>query len=161
MTADDYNEAVYQYSDGIYRFILKNIRDQEKSRDIVQDSFEKLWLHHDEIGADVVRSYLYSTAYHRLIDVIRKDSRLSLAAQPPGPESIHTGQYSDLSEILHQIAGLLPHTQRSVLMLRDYEGYSYREIAEITGLSEAQVKVYIYRARVFMKNYIGKIDVLI
>ncbi|MGD9558203.1 MAG: RNA polymerase sigma factor, partial [Mangrovibacterium sp.] len=66
MTADDYNEAVYQYSDGIYRFILKNIRDQEKSRDIVQDSFEKLWLHHDEIGADVVKSYLYSTAYHRL-----------------------------------------------------------------------------------------------
>ena len=41
-------------------------------------------------------------------------------------------------------------------MLRDYEGYSYREISEITGLSETRVKVYIYRARVYLKQYIGK-----
>ena len=43
-------------------------------------------------------------------------------------------------------------------MLRDYEGYAYREIAEITGLSESQVKVYIYRARVFLKHYVGSME---
>jgi RNA polymerase sigma-70 factor (ECF subfamily) len=43
-------------------------------------------------------------------------------------------------------------------MLRDYEGYSYEEIEEITGLNESQVKVYIYRARVTLKAYIGKIE---
>ncbi|HPS13853.1 MAG TPA: sigma factor-like helix-turn-helix DNA-binding protein, partial [Prolixibacteraceae bacterium] len=41
---------------------------------------------------------------------------------------------------------------------RDYEGYSYEEIGDITGLNESQVKVYIYRARVFLKNYIGQIE---
>lgn len=46
-------------------------------------------------------------------------------------------------------------------MLRDYEGYSYQEIGEITGLSESQVKVYIYRARVFLRKYIGKMEVVI
>lgn len=161
MTAEDYNNAVNLHSDGIYRFILKNIRDEERARDVVQDSFEKLWIHHREVAADTVKAYLYSTAYHRLIDVVRKESRMSLFESQPACESIHTSHYTDLAEVLNQIIGLLPNDQRSVLMLRDYEGYSYREIAEITALSEAQVKVYIYRARVFMKNYIGKIDVLI
>ncbi len=55
----------------------------------------------------------------------------------------------------------LPADQRSVILLRDYEGYSYREISEITGLSESQVKVYIFRARMFLKNFIGKPEVVI
>ena len=55
----------------------------------------------------------------------------------------------------------LPEIQRIVLTLRDYEGYSYQEIGEMTTLSESQVKVYIYRARVFLKNYIGKLEVLV
>ncbi len=161
MTAEDYNKAVTSYSDGIYRFILKNIRDEEMARDIVQDSFEKLWIHHHQVNADAVKSYLYSTAYHRLIDLVRKDNRVSRVQDQSGHENIHCDQYSDLGEVLQQIIQLLPNDQRSVLILRDYEGYSYREIAEITALSEAQVKVYIYRARVFMKNFIGKMDVLI
>lgn len=161
MTAEEYNDAVTHYSDDIYRFILKNVRDREKARDIVQDSYEKLWVHHHQVAAGAVKSYLYATAYHRLIDMIRKDSRLNLTESHSTAENTYTDQYTDLGEVLHQIIQLLPNDQRSVLMLRDYEGYSYREIAEITMLSEAQVKVYIYRARVFMKNYIRKIDVLI
>jgi len=43
-------------------------------------------------------------------------------------------------------------------MLRDYEGYDYAAIGEITGLSESQVKVYIFRARVFLKEYLVSID---
>jgi DNA-directed RNA polymerase specialized sigma24 family protein len=46
-------------------------------------------------------------------------------------------------------------------MLRDYEGYSYDEIAEITDLSETQVKVYIYRGSMFLKNYIRKLETII
>jgi RNA polymerase sigma-70 factor (ECF subfamily) len=48
-----------------------------------------------------------------------------------------------------------------VILLRDYEGYSYQEIGELTNLGESQVKVYIYRARVFLKKYIGKIEVVV
>ena len=49
----------------------------------------------------------------------------------------------------------------TVLTLRDFEGYSYQEIAEITDLSVDQVKVYIFRARRFLKQYIGNMEVLI
>jgi RNA polymerase sigma-70 factor (ECF subfamily) len=66
-----------------------------------------------------------------------------------------------LSEILSEAVKLLPEIQRTVILLRDYEGYSYKEIGDITELSEAQVKVYIYRARVFLKNYIGKMEVVV
>jgi RNA polymerase sigma-70 factor (ECF subfamily) len=52
----------------------------------------------------------------------------------------------------------LPEIQKTVITLRDYEGYSYEEIGEITGLNPSQVKVYIYRARVTLKNYIGRLD---
>ncbi len=161
MTVEEYNNAVNQHADGIFRFVLKNIRDDEKARDIVQDSFEKLWLRHESVAAASVKAYLYSTAYHRLIDVVRKDSRVSFAADQQLAEEVHNEHYSDVAEVLGRIVQLLPNDQRSVLMLRDYEGYSYKEIAEITALSETQVKVYIYRARVFLKNYIGKIDVLV
>ena len=154
MTVTEYNKAVEDHSNGIYRFILKSIKDTERARDIVQDSFVKLWIKHETVTAGKVKSYLFSTAYHTMIDMIRKESRLTNLEQAHEYEYSHQDQYTDLNEILHRAINLLPETQRSVILLRDYEGYSYEEISEITGLNESQVKVYIYRARVFLKNYI-------
>jgi RNA polymerase sigma-70 factor (ECF subfamily) len=155
MTAKEYNQAVELYADGVYRFILKNMKDDERSRDVVQDSFEKLWIKRDEVDGSKVRSYLFSTAYHTMIDVIRREKRVKSFDEVHLKEPVHESHYTGLNEVLHQALERLPETQRSVVMLRDYEGYSYDEIAEITGLSESQVKVYIYRARLFLKNYIG------
>jgi len=76
-------------------------------------------------------------------------------------EIIYESQYTDLNEILHKALDLLPEQQKSSVMLRDYEGYSYKEIGEITGLSEAQVKINIYRGRVALKNFIGKIETIL
>jgi RNA polymerase sigma-70 factor (ECF subfamily) len=73
----------------------------------------------------------------------------------------HENQYTDLHEVLNIAVQQLPEIQKAVVTLRDYEGYSYKEIADITELTESQVKVYIYRARVFLKNYIGKIENLV
>ena len=73
-------------------------------------------------------------------------------------ELSHSNQYSDLEEVLESAVENLPEDQKAVVMLRDYEGYSYKEIADITKLSESQVKVYIYRARVYLKNYIGSME---
>ena len=69
--------------------------------------------------------------------------------------------YGFLKEILNQGLEQLPEIQKTVLLLRDYEGYDYLEIGEITQLTESQVKVYIFRARTFLKNYIGKVEAVI
>jgi len=161
MTAEEYNRCVDEHSDGIYRFILKNIRDTETAMDIVQDTFEKLWRKFREVQYARAKSYLFTTAYHTMIDVIRKEKYQ--AGWKEGMESglSEGGHYTGLKEILDEGLKRLPEIQRSVILLRDYEGYSYQEIGEITGLNESQVKVYIFRARNFLKNYIGKPEYVI
>jgi RNA polymerase sigma-70 factor (ECF subfamily) len=161
MTVAEYNQCVDQHSDGVYRFILKNIRDEEAAMDIVQDAFEKMWLKFREISAGSAKSYLFTTAYHRLIDYTRKEKRMERMSD--GFERSHdmAGQYSDLKEILDEALQRLPELQKSLILLRDYEGYSYEEIGKITGLNESQVKVYIFRARTALKNYLVSIENLV
>ncbi|PKP18168.1 MAG: RNA polymerase sigma factor [Bacteroidetes bacterium HGW-Bacteroidetes-21] len=161
MTPAEYNKVVDLYSDNVYRFILKNLRDKEKSQDVVQDSFEKLWINVEKVNFDKARSYLFTTAYRTMIDAIRKEKYKSSWDATETLLHAHSEQYSDVGEILEKAIMQLPDDQRSAIMLRDYEGYSYKEIEEITGLNEAQVKVYIYRARLFLKNFIGQPEVLI
>jgi RNA polymerase sigma factor (sigma-70 family) len=161
MTAAEYNKSVDQFSDSIFRFILRNIKDSDKAEDIVQDTFEKLWRKVGEVSYEKVRSYLFTTAYHTMIDLIRREKKQGDFDAVAPEQYAHTTQYSDLQEILHIALDRLPEIQRSVILLRDYEGYSYREIAGITGLNESQVKVYIYRGRVFLKNFIGNIEAVI
>jgi RNA polymerase sigma factor (sigma-70 family) len=161
MTVNEYNSSVDLYSDRLYRFVLKNIKDVHKAEDIVQDSYEKLWKNVENVNGEKVRSYLFTTAYHTMIDVIRKDKRSSFSDDLKLTEESHENNYTDLSEVLKKAVEKLPEVQRMVLLLRDYEGYSYQEIGEIANLTESQVKVYIYRARVFLKNYIGKMEVVV
>ncbi len=161
MTAQEYNQCVDDHADGVFRFILKNIKDEDKARDIVQDSFEKMWTKATEIAYSKSKSYLFTTAYHTMIDAIRRDKKQAPLDEGTFNNHSVNNSYSDLKEILKEAVERLPEIQRHVIMLRDYEGYSYQEIGEIAGLNESQVKVYIYRARTFLKNYIGKMDVVV
>jgi RNA polymerase sigma-70 factor (ECF subfamily) len=161
MTVGEYNKAVDAFADNLFRFVVKNLKDESTAEDIVQDTFEKLWMKLEEVSAEKVKSYLFTSAYHTMIDYIRKEKRNVVT----DPALISQGQdrtsYSDLAEVLDRAVQNLPEDQKAVIMLRDYEGYSYREIAGITGLSESQVKVYIYRARVYLKGYIGSMEKVI
>ena len=161
MTVTEYNKSVDLYSDRIYRFILKNINDVHKAEDIVQDCYERLWKNYEKVSYEKVKAYLFTTAYHTLIDYLRKDKRSAYTEESTLKEESYENHYSDLKEILNDAVNKLPDIQRIVVLLRDYEGYSYNEIGELTSLTESQVKVYIYRARLFLKNYIGKMEVLI
>ena len=158
MNLQEYNICVDEYSDNIYRFILKNIKNSDKAKDIVQDTYEKLWIKIETVSYDKVKSYLFTTAYHTMIDIIRREKKQGDFNTVKPDNYSHNEQYSDLNEILHEAINKLPEDQRSVIMLRDYEGYSYEEIGEVTGLNESQVKVYIYRARLALKEFIGKIE---
>lgn len=159
MTNIEYNKCVDLFSDNVYRFILKNIKVKEKAEDIVQDTYEKLWKNYKNVNFSKSKSYIFSTAYHTMIDYIRKNKRISENEVVIEPS--HNKQYTDLHEILDKAISLLPEIKRTVILLRDYEAYSYKEISDITGLNEAQVKITIYRARVFLKDYIRDINYVI
>ena len=161
MTVAQYNESIDLYSDSLYRFILKNIKNEEKAKDIVQDTYVKFWEKKDNVNESKTKSYLFTTAYHTLIDVVRRDKKQgSFDEVKEARISINDG-YSDLQEILHEALEMLPENQKIVILLRDYEGYSYAEIAEITKMSESQVKVYIFRGRKALKDYLVSVETII
>lgn len=161
MTVDEYNTCVDQHADGLYRFMLKHVRDVEKARDLVQESFTKMWLKVSVVDGTKAKSYLFSTAYHTMIDQIRREKKQGNFDEVNQAALSHSEQYSDLNEILHRALDTLPEVQKSVVLLRDYEGYSYKEISEICKLTEAQVKVYIFRARKALKAHLVTIETII
>lgn len=158
MTIKEYNSCVDQHADGVYRFILKNIKDEDKAQDVVQDVFTKMWEKVGDITYSKSKSYLFSAAYHTMIDYIRRDKRQVQMEEHHLNSTYEPTHYTGAKRVIQEALDRLPEAQRSVVMLRDYEGYSYQEIGEITGLSEAQVKVYIYRARLSLKNYLVKLE---
>jgi RNA polymerase sigma factor (sigma-70 family) len=161
MTVKEYNRSVEEYADSVYRFIRADLKDEERANDIVQDSYEKLWRNVSEIEYSVVKSWLFSTAYHTMIDIIRREKRMTKLEGSHETDLIYESHYTGLNEILHAALDRLPEQQRSAVLLRDYEGYSYQEIGEITGMSEAQVKINIYRGRITLRSFIGKIETVL
>ena len=161
MTVSEYNQSVKDFADRLYRFALKNLNDTDLAKDFVQDAYEKLWMRIDQVDNNKVKSYLFRTVVNAQIDRSRraKLQQNHLASLDVNPTQEHT--FFDVQEKIDEGVNRLTEIQRTVLTLRDYEGYSYNEIAEMTDLSEDQVKVYIFRARKFLKAYIGKVEALI
>ncbi|MBS1735546.1 MAG: sigma-70 family RNA polymerase sigma factor [Bacteroidetes bacterium] len=156
MTAKEYNDCVKMYADNVYRFILKNLRHEEDARDVVQSSFEKLWINREKVDNARSKSFLFTVAYHQMIDTIRKNKKISLMDDFSFVNKTTSEPQQQLKEILNEALNRLNETQRSLILLKDYEGYSYEEISEITSLSQSQVKVYLHRARIQLKNYLVK-----
>jgi RNA polymerase sigma-70 factor (ECF subfamily) len=158
MTAREYNECVTRYADNVYRFILKNLRHEEDARDVVQSAFEKLWINKDSVENERSKSFLFTIAYNQMIDHIRKQKRISLKDEFKEEVKIHDRPLNNMKKVLEDALARLSETARSLVLLKDYEGYSYDEIGEITGLNESQVKVYLHRARLQLKNYLVSIE---
>lgn len=154
MTEKDYNESVLLYADNVYRFIVKNLRHTEDAEDIVQSAFEKLWIHKDNVEPSKAKSYLFTVAYHLLIDHTRKAKRISLQESFENDTQTAYQENKALKKVLHDALATLNETHRSLVLLKDYEGYSYEEIGEITKLTTDQVRVYLHRARLKLRNYL-------
>ena len=159
MTVAEYDKCVSQYSDNLYRFALKSLRSDDEAKDIVQESFLRLWENREAVLGGKEKSYLFTVAYRLIVDRVRMGKRYtgdeSVLRTSPAPGR---PGYNGISELIDRFLDELPPLQKSLIMLRDYEGYSYREMAEMTRLSETQVKVYIFRARTALRRIIGDIN---
>ena len=158
MTEKEYNECVTQYADNVYRFILKNLRHEEDARDVVQTAFEKMWRNRDDVDSAKSKSYLFTVAYHQMIDHIRKVKRIQLREEFGEELKVENKQANNLKKILNEALNRLNETQRSLVLFKDYEGYNYEEIGQIMNLNPSQVKVYLHRARVQLKEYLVKME---
>jgi RNA polymerase sigma factor (sigma-70 family) len=154
MTEKEYNQCVNLYADNVYRFILKNLGHDADAQDVVQGAFEKMWVNRQQVDNERCKSYLFTVAYHQMIDHIRKNKRISLREEFKEEVKITNRQQHDTKKVLQQALSKLSDIQKSLVMLKDYEGYNYQEIGQITGLNESQVKVYLHRARLLLRDYI-------
>jgi RNA polymerase sigma-70 factor (ECF subfamily) len=155
MTEKQYNECVNLYADNVFRFIVKNIKHEEDARDIVQTAFEKMWRNRETVDFDKSKSFLFTVAYNQMIDHLRKNKRVVLKEEfNETAKVVEHVSIKNVQKTLQQALSRLNETQRSLVLLKDYEGYNYEEIGRITGLNESQVKVYLHRARITLRNYL-------
>ena len=158
MTEREYNQCVNLYADNVYRFILKNLRNEADAKDVIQGAFEKMWVNRETVDNERSKSFLFTVAYHQMIDHIRKNKRISLKDDFSENDRGSVVQKQDIKRILNEALNKLSDLQRSLVMLKDYEGYSYEEIGQITKLNESQVKVYLHRARLQLREYIVRVE---
>jgi RNA polymerase sigma-70 factor (ECF subfamily) len=97
-------------------------------------------------------------AYHLMIDQLRKESKIVMTDSFDENANAITQGSSELKQLLLEAINNLNPTQKSLILLKDYEGYTYQEIGEIMQLSESQVKVYLHRARQILKNRLTHLE---
>ncbi|MFT4523223.1 MAG: RNA polymerase sigma factor (sigma-70 family) [Bacteroidia bacterium] len=161
MTVKEYNESVHSLSDNLFRFALKHLRDEFEAENVVQNTFEKLWVRRDKVDMRTAKSFLFTIAYNNCIDIIRKSKRKASMDEVVENKHSHSTQYSDTLEIVNKAVDKLPENQKTAIILRDYEGYDYKSIGDMTGMTEAQVKINIFRARKALKAYIKDLHLVI
>ncbi len=160
MELNDYNTCVREWSDAVFRFASKCTGNAEDARDVVQNSFAVLWEKKKDVTPAKAKSFLFQVAYNQSVDMYRKGRRMSYKE-----EVTHSGTTTianpDLKKVLDRALSRLDEQARALVLLKDYEGYNYEEIGQITGLSSSQVKVYLHRARKSLKEYLVKVENII
>ncbi len=154
-----YNLAVQEYNNRVCRFVDKLLKDSVIAKDITQETYLKLWENKDKVDFEKVRAWLFTTAYRLSIDHAKRQQRYTSSEY--FPEFSIEQENQDLKKVVNDSLALLSDLQRSIVLLKDYEGYSYQEIGEILSLNESQVKVYLFRARQKMKEYIGDLRLVL
>lgn len=146
-----------QWADALFRFACKCTGHEEDARDVVQNSFEVLWQKKQDVVAEKGKAFLFQVAYRQAVDTYRKKARISYKEELPERGLYHQGN-PDLKRVLERALAQLDEKARALVLLKDYEGYSYEEIGRITDLSDSQVKVYLHRARKVLKDYLVRVE---
>lgn len=151
MNRKDYNSVVKEHASNLYGYVFKYLRNSEDSHDIVQDVFEKLWKNRKKVEVEKAKAWMFKTGHNTLINFSKKKQRTTYHTDMI-PERGKVDHSFENKEIIDLALSLLPPMQKSIVLLRDLEGYAYDEIGEILEISDSQVKVYLYRARKKMKK---------
>lgn len=148
MTVSEYNHTVRRYGDDLYRFALRYSNLSAAAEDAVQDVFVTLWERRAEVESAGAKGWLLRALYRRLVDQHRHEQAESGQRQATDSEACYRPHDDfELRDAMAHALAQLPAVQRSLVLLRDLEGYDYAQMASLSGLSEQQVGVYLFRAR--------------
>jgi RNA polymerase sigma-70 factor (ECF subfamily) len=145
---DAFVELYGRYRSRIYAYALRMIGDRERANDVFQETFTRIYQRREPSRqVQNVSAYVFTTARNICLNVIR-DTKPSTEVEDfhqvafqPNHENV------ELAELVKTALELLPQHHREAFVLREYDGLSYQEIAEITGNTLATVKIHIFRAK--------------
>jgi len=163
MQIEEFNHIVQELKDKMYRLALRLVKDPEEARDVVQDALVKIWTKWEKLEhINNKAAYCMTITRNVGIDKIRSkrmkttdiDEHYDIQSGTANPEKLTI--VKDEFRRVKKVIDNLPENHRTVIQLRDIEGYSYKEIVEITGFSQEKVKVYLHRARTRLKQHFKK-----
>ena len=160
MTRKEYNDNIQQWSGHVLRYAVWHCGDDMRGEDAMQEAFAELWQKRDRVEVAQGLGFLLTVVRRYLIDCYRHDEVTHRVHDElrHREEADHTMERSMmLGDALQQALQKLPEVQRDILLLRDAEGYSYKEIAAMLQLSQQKVEVYLFRARVAMRKMLAAI----
>ena len=153
MKRKEYNIVVKEQSGNLFGYAIRFLRNEEDAKDIVQDVFEKLWLNRSKVEFAKSKSWMFTTAHNAMINFSTRKGRMKLSDEMTEFDSGKSqSNLFESNQVVERAVSILPPIQKSVILLRDLEDYSYKEIGDILELSDSQVKVYLFRARKKIKN---------
>ena len=148
-----FTELYVRWRAPLFAFAARMLGGSEPARDAVQDTFVALWEHRLEVGRlRSFRAWIFTAARNRCLSVLRQQrtrARLDTLVETDAPAAADAVEAPDEHAMRQVRAALLelPPEDREVLVLREYEGCSYGEIADITGTTVSAVKSRLFRAR--------------
>jgi RNA polymerase sigma-70 factor (ECF subfamily) len=113
---------VKEYADGVFRFILKNLKDSDEAQNIVQNTFEKVWVRCEDVIFEKAKSYIFTIAYREMIDAIRAKKKFTdMENINEDNYSTAASNYTGIKALVDKLVNKLPENQRTAIILRDYE----------------------------------------
>ena len=160
-----FRDDVLPLKDKIFRLALRITLSRAEAEDIVQDVLIKVWNRRDDLAeVDSIEAYSLTVCRNLSLDRLQRkeNDNVNLDDAPPteaddAPPDLQMIRNERIDNIKRFIERL-PIPQRAAMQLRDMEGKTYKEISAITGQTEEQVKVNIFRARQYIRKQIEKIE---
>lgn len=160
-----FRDDVLPLKDKIFRLALRITLSRAEAEDIVQDVLIKVWNRRDDLAeVDSIEAYSLTVCRNLSLDRLQRkeNDNVNLDDAPPAEaddappdlQMIRNERIDNIKRLIER----LPIPQRAAMQLRDMEGKTYKEISAITGQTEEQVKVNIFRARQYIRKQIEKIE---
>lgn len=161
----DFRNDILPLKDKLFRLALRITFDRAEAEDIVQETLIRVWNKREKWRQlESIEAYCLAITKNLAMDRSEKKDAQTIELTVEAEMMPDTSSpYNDLvnkeqMQLIHRIVDALPGNQRLVMQLRDIEGKSYKEIADILNITEAQVKVNLFRARQKIKQKITEID---
>jgi RNA polymerase sigma-70 factor (ECF subfamily) len=154
-----FSELVRNHAQGALNVVYRMCGDMQVAEDAAQETFIQAWLRLQSYRPQAsFRNWLYRIAVNTAIDMLRKEKRilpgeienLNLTDAGPSPETLVAN--SERTEIVQDAVLSLPDASRAVLVLREFEGLSYQEIAEALDIPVGTVMSRLNYARKLLKE---------